>query len=117
MSAESAAVQKNIRKYMMIGGALYLATIITVGASYLQVGIAVGIVVALLIATVKGSMVAAVFMHLSDEKNWIYGSLLLTVFFFVALMLLPMLTGADAIGVHAPAIGIPDAPAAEHAVH
>ena len=27
----------------------------------------------------KGSMVASVFMHLSHEKKWIYGALILTV--------------------------------------
>ena len=37
------------------------------------------ITVALIIAAMKGSMVAAVFMHLSHEKRWIYGALLLTV--------------------------------------
>ena len=35
--------------------------------------------VALIIATIKGSMVASVFMHLSHEKKWIYGALMLTV--------------------------------------
>ncbi len=38
---------------------------------------------ALIIATIKGSMVAAVFMHLNHEKPWIYGSLLLTVIGFL----------------------------------
>ena len=36
------------------------------------------ITVALIIAAKKGSMVASVFMHLSHEKKWIYGALLLT---------------------------------------
>ena len=39
------------------------------------------ITVALIIATMKGSMVASVFMHLSHEKQWIYGALMLTVVF------------------------------------
>ena len=31
-------------------------------------------------------MVAAIFMHLSHEKKWIYGALLLTVVFFIVLL-------------------------------
>ena len=58
----------------------------------------VAITVALIIATMKGSMVASVFMHLSHEKKWIYGSLLLTVVFFIVLLFLPLLTIAGGIG-------------------
>jgi cytochrome c oxidase subunit IV len=54
--------------------------------------------VALIIATMKGSMVASVFMHLSHEKKWIYGALLLTVVFFVVLLFLPLLTVMGGIG-------------------
>ena len=43
-------------------------------------------------------MVASVFMHLSHEKKWIYGALLLTVVFFVVLLFLPLLTVAGGIG-------------------
>ena len=56
------------------------------------------ITVALIIATVKGSAVASVFMHLSHEKKWIYGSLILTVAFFVVLMTVPFFTISDTIG-------------------
>ena len=43
-------------------------------------------------------MVAAVFMHLSHEKKWIYGSLILTVGFFIVLMFVPLFTTMDTIG-------------------
>jgi cytochrome c oxidase subunit IV len=46
----------------------------------------------------KGSMVAAVFMHLSHEKRWIYFALLLTVAGFVVLMTVPIFTQHDTIG-------------------
>jgi hypothetical protein len=69
--------------------------------------------VALIIAITKGSMVASVFMHLSDEKRWIYGALLLTVLFFVVLLALPILSMSDHIGTSLE----PAAPAAEHAGH
>ena len=40
-------------------------------------------------------MVASVFMHLSHEKKWIYGALLLTVVFFIVLLFVPLLTVSD----------------------
>ena len=69
------------------------------------------ITVALIIAGIKGSMVSSIFMHLKDEKPWIYGSLVLTVVFFIALIFLPILTVKAEIGTpvhYAPAA------AAEH---
>ena len=117
MHGDSAEVKKSVRKYMMVGGALYVATVVTVGAASLQAGIAVGIVIALIIAAVKGSMVAAVFMHLSSENRWIYGSLILTAFFFLLLLLIPTLSGLDAIGTHETAITVPDTPAEGGAEH
>ena len=87
-----------IRKYMMIGAALLVFTGITVAANQFHFAVPLAITVALLIAITKGSMVATVFMHLSDERKWIYGALLLTVAFFIVLMTLPILTLSDTIG-------------------
>ena len=66
-----------------------------------------------IIATMKGSMVASVFMHLSHERKWIYGALILTVIGFAILMTVPLFTIMDHIGtpIHVPA------PSAEHAGH
>ena len=83
---------------MMVGAALYVGTVITVLANQVHLAIPLAITVALIIATIKGSMVASVFMHLSAEKRWIYGSLILTVAFFVVLMAVPFLTISDTIG-------------------
>ena len=101
----------NVRKYMMIGAALLVFTAITVAVNQVHLAIPFAIAVALIIAVTKGSMVASVFMHLSDEKRWIYGSLILTVVFFLVLMSLPLFTTLDTIGtpIHAPV-----AAAAEH---
>ena len=95
-----------IRKYIFIGVALLVFTGITVAANLVHIPIQwVAVTVALVIAIMKGSMVAAVFMHLSDEKKWIYGALLLTVAFFIVLMTIPILTISDTIGtpIHPPA--------------
>ena len=98
-----------IRKYILIGAALLVFTGITVAANKVHLAVPLAVTVALIIAIMKGSMVAAVFMHLSDEKKWIYGALLLTVAFFIVLMTLPMFTIMDTIGtpIHPPAAAQP----------
>jgi cytochrome c oxidase subunit 4 len=101
------------KKYLMIGGALFVFTGITVAANQVHFAVPIAITVALIIASIKGSMVASVFMHLSSEKKWIYAALLLTVVGFLILMTVPMFTVNDGIGtpIHheAPAHGAPGA--------
>jgi len=97
MHSDPAAIKKSIRNYLMIGGVLFVGTVVTVLANQVHLAVPLAITVALIIATIKGSMVAAVFMHLSHEKKWIYGALLLTVVFFVVLLFLPLLTMSDGI--------------------
>ena len=69
-----------------------MGTVITVLANQVHLAVPLAITVALIIASIKGSMVAAVFMHLSHEKKWIYGSLILTVAFFIVLIFIPLFT-------------------------
>ena len=98
MHSDPAAVKKSIRAYVLVGVALLVFTGITVGANQFHFVVPLAITVALIIAAMKGSMVAAVFMHLSHEKRWIYGALLLTAVFFVVLMFLPLLSVLGGIG-------------------
>ena len=98
MHSDPAAVQKSVRNYFTVGVVLLIFTGITVTASYFNFAVPAAITVAIIIAAMKGSMVAAIFMHLSHEKQWIYGALLLTVVFFIVLMFVPLATIADTIG-------------------
>jgi caa(3)-type oxidase subunit IV len=98
MHSDPAAIKKSVPTYLMIGAALLVFTGITVAANRFHFVVPVAIAVALIIAATKGSMVAAVFMHLNHEKRWIYGALLLTVVFFIVLMFVPLLTTLDHIG-------------------
>jgi len=105
MHSDPASVQASIRKYFMIGAALLVFTVITVAVNLVHLSsVALAITVALIIACMKGSMVAAVFMHLSNEKKWIYGALILTLIGFVILMTVPGFTVMDSIGtpIHVP---------------
>jgi caa(3)-type oxidase subunit IV len=105
-------VKKSVRRYLTVGALLFMFTAITVAANQVHLAIPAAITVALIIAIIKGSMVASVFMHLSAEKRWIYGALILTLVGFIVLMSVPSLTVMDTIGtpIHVP-------PAAEHAKH
>lgn len=82
-------IRGEIRKYWIVGFALFLLTIITVAVSYLDLSTAAAVAVALVIAALKGGLVAAVFMHLISERQAIYSLLLLTLIFFAAVMLGP----------------------------
>ena len=83
---DPAEVKKTVRQYLFVGAALFVGTVITVAANQVHLAVPLALTVGLIIATLKGSLVAGVFMHLSNEKKWIYGSLLLTAFFFFVLM-------------------------------
>ncbi len=105
-------IHQEVRKYFMVFGALAVLTGVTVGVSYLDLTSGLAITLAMIIATVKGSLVAGYFMHLLDEKKLIYSILLLTLAFFVVLMGLPAGTIADTTGE--PIHGAAPASPAEH---
>ena len=97
MHSDPAEVRKSVRSYLIVFGALLVCTLLTVAANRLQFAVPLAITIALIIATVKGSMVAGVFMHLSNEKKAIYGALLLTLLFFIVLLFVPILTVMDRV--------------------
>jgi cytochrome c oxidase subunit 4 len=57
--------------------ALLIATIITVGLSHVSFGThAANIVIGVIVAVVKASLVVAIFMHMKYEKRWWLGLVL-----------------------------------------
>ena len=98
MSSDASSVKQSSRTYMMIGAALFVFTGITVAVNQVHLAVPLAITVALIIAGTKGTMVASVFMHLSHEKKWIYGALLLTVVGFLLVIFLPLATISNTIG-------------------
>ncbi len=100
MSESPQEVKDHIKLYWKIGGALLVLTVLTVAVSFIEFTVPLAIFVALVIATTKGSLVASYFMHLIGERPTIYWALLLTVFFFIVLILIPILGHTDTYGVH-----------------
>lgn len=88
-------VAAHVRKYNIVFAALTAGTILTVAASYLPVSFTGHVVVALLIAAIKGTLVAAFFMHLITERMALYSILIGTVVMFAVLVALPLMTHSE----------------------
>ena len=96
-------IQADLRKYMIVFGALIVGTIITVLASYIHFGsTSINIAVALLIASVKVFLVGGYFMHLISEKKMIFAILGSTVFFVIGLMYLIIWSMEPTSHIHIP---------------
>ncbi len=105
------------RVYIVTLVTLLILTVITVGASYVNFGSG-NVVIALTIATIKGSIVALFFMHLRHDRpiNAIIG---LTGFLFLGIFLMfdfidvGTRTNPQPINLHAPpaATALANAPA------
>jgi caa(3)-type oxidase subunit IV len=80
------AIRKEIRKYLMVFGMLAVLTVVTVAISRLHLPTHEAIALALAVALVKGTLVAAFFMHLISERKLVFAVLAFTVFFFGMLM-------------------------------
>jgi caa(3)-type oxidase subunit IV len=93
--SDSHDVRKEVKIYIGIFVALAVLTVVTVGVSYVEWGVSLGVAVGLLIATVKAGLVAMFFMHLKAERAMIYWVLYLTVFFFFIMIALPLWHHAD----------------------
>jgi cytochrome c oxidase subunit 4 len=96
----AADIDRHVRVYITVFVALMALTIITVVVSRFHLPIPIAVTVALLVAIIKGSLVACYFMHLISEKKLIYAVLGVTVAFFLALMALPVLTVHNGFWIH-----------------
>ena len=102
----AADIDRHVRIYITVFVTLMVLTIVTVAISRVHLPLAMAVTVALLVATVKGALVACYFMHLISEKKLIYAVLVLTAAFFVVLLALPVITHSNGYWIpeeHAPA--------------
>ena len=114
MSSDHAAdIDRHVRIYVTVFVALMALTIITVGISYLHLPVPMAVTVALLVATVKGSLVACYFMHLISERRLIFAVMGLTVTFFFVVLLLPVLSHVGRTEIAGTPIVAPETKAAE----
>jgi cytochrome c oxidase subunit 4 len=99
-SDHAADIDRHVRIYITVFVALMALTIITVAISRVHLPLPIAVTVALLVATIKGALVACYFMHLISEKKLIYAVLALTAVFFVALLALPVVTVENGYWIH-----------------
>ena len=89
-------VKKHRTVYLAVFFGLLIGTAITVGMYYVHFEkLSTTVTIAMIVATVKASLVAAFFMHLSHERKTIYSTLLVTAFFLAAMMYLFVHTRND----------------------
>jgi len=81
-------VKEHIRVYLYVFGALAVLTVVTVAVGYFHLPILPALVLALVIALIKGGLVASYFMHLMTEKRLIYWLLIMTLVFLLAMFAL-----------------------------
>jgi len=87
MSDHAHAHSSSARIYVLILGALLVLTGVTVGAAYVNFGSSsINLIIAVLIATVKATLVAMFFMHLRHDPP-INAIIFVSSFVFVALFI------------------------------
>ena len=74
-----------VMAYVAIWAALVLFTGLTVLVSYVNLGM-MNVVAALVIASVKASLVALFFMHLKSENRLVWGFALAPIFFLLLII-------------------------------
>ena len=96
--------RKHLKLYAMIGATLIVFTVITVAVGLFEVfdvdapGVSAGdIVIGLLIAAFKSSLVILIFMHMNHERIMIYKFMLFTVVFVLGMFALTLLAHSDPI--------------------
>ena len=111
--AHHGSMLSHVKPYLMVGAALFIFTIITVGLSYFDFadygifrklfdiigvhGMGINIVIGLSLATFKVCLVGAWFMHLKEEGRTIWKPLGFTFFFCFCLFMLFLLAHSDPI--------------------
>ena len=99
-------IQKSVKKYIIIGVALLCLTGMTVWLSTVELPThGLNIIVGMILATFKASLVALIFMHLNHEKSVIYKVLAFTAVFCFVLFVLFYFSNVEGLiheGFYAP---------------
>jgi cytochrome c oxidase subunit 4 len=94
-------MRKHLKVYYMVFGALAVLTVITVGVAEMHfLTVPQAIVVALIVATIKASLVACYFMHLISERGMVFWILGICGLFFFVLLFIPVVTVRESVGLH-----------------
>jgi cytochrome c oxidase subunit 4 len=92
VDAHHADIDRHVRAALIVFASLLVLTGFTVAAYFLHLPLRLAITLALFIATAKGTLVAAWFMHLISERKLIYWLLVIAASCFIPLLLFPTFT-------------------------
>lgn len=82
-------VKRQVRVYVYVFLSLLVLTIVTVLVSRIELPVLAGVIVALIVASFKGTLVAGIFMHLfSDKSPFIVRVLIVSAFLFFVMIAL-----------------------------
>lgn len=96
--ADAEHIRQHVKLYVGVGAALMGLTVVTVWLSYFHFGSeTANIIIGMLVATLKAGLVAAIFMHLKEERKTIYQFMTATVVLAIGLFLLTYLAFSDPI--------------------
>ena len=95
-------IKKHVRVYLIVFGSLAVLTVVTVAVAWLELPILPALILALVIATIKGGLVAGYFMHLVSEKKVIYWVLGITMGGLFFMFLLFVFAYHDQAGIFVP---------------
>jgi len=76
--------------YLAVAVALYILTVITVWAAWIDLGKILNTIIALSIASFKASLVALFFMHLKYESKLLWFMILIPIIILLILLALPI---------------------------
>lgn len=96
---DHADLDRRVKTYILVFVALLVLTLVTVAVARLHLPVAGAVTVALIVASIKGTLVAGYFMHMFSERKLIYWVMAFTVAFFLAVLLLPLFTNFDPITI------------------
>ena len=90
-------IDRQVKTYIVIFITLMALTFVTVAISRIHLPVPLAVTLALIVASIKGGLVASYFMHLISERKLIYWVLGFTVSCFIAVLLLPLWSHFDPI--------------------
>lgn len=96
-SVNEQEVRQEVQKYLIVFAGLLAFTIITVAAVYLHLTVPQILLLGGMILLCKGSLVAASFLKLIPQRRLVHWLLLMTAFFLIGILLLPILENVYAV--------------------
>ena len=97
--SNSKDIKKEVSQYIRVFFALGILTIITVGIAYIDVGkMWIAVLLAMIVASIKSTLVAGFFMHLFHEKKIIYLFLGITLVLLCSLFFITFGSINDQVG-------------------